>query len=90
MLHAALRALQSGSPEPTDAARARFRVRTARREVALRRQPLKLDRRTAIHDYVPAGGQRFCGLETSLELADPVQQLASEHSAGVVEPEVTA
>ena len=29
-------------------------------------------------------------LKASLEVADPVQQLACEHGAGVVEPEVTA
>ena len=30
------------------------------------------------------------GLAASLELADPVEQLAYEHGAGVVEPEVAA
>ena len=33
---------------------------------------------------------REIALEASLELADPVEQLAYEHGAGVVEPEVTA
>jgi hypothetical protein len=31
-----------------------------------------------------------CELEASLELADPVEEFAYEHGAGVVEPEVPA
>jgi hypothetical protein len=42
--------------------------------------------RTASHANRPLG---FCGLATGFELADPVQQLAHEHGAGVVEPKVT-
>lgn len=41
-----------------------------------------------------AAGSDFDGanrlLKARLELADPVQQLADEHGAGVVEPEVEA
>ena len=59
----------------------------------------KRDRRTKVaqkspgsHLEVGASSCRTlgCELEASLELADSVQQFAYQHSAGVVEPEVTA